>query len=55
VARVAVAAVKTAQRERVVLVTRQAHLQHRGQLVGLVALVEFFPLAVVAVAVVLLV
>jgi hypothetical protein len=55
VARVAVVVVKTELLERAVLATRQAHLQHKGQLVGQGALVEFLPLVVAEVVAVLLV
>jgi hypothetical protein len=55
VARVAEVVAKTELLERVVLATRQAHLQHRGQLAGLDALVEFLPLVVAEVVAVLLV
>ena len=50
-----VVVVKTEPLARVVLVTRQAHLPHRGQLVGLGVLVEFLPLAAAAAAAVPLV
>ena len=53
--RAVLAAVAVLLHSQVVLVTRQAHLPHRGQLVGLGVLVEFLPLAAAAAAAVPLV